>query len=100
MFVQAIRCLSIAAVVAIVIGAPASLAAPRCPAASIKIGESKVVGMVRHRNCSEAPAWDAILMGLPVPQYGKLKDGGKSQRKSRNCGRVVPVRVVRYVAIE
>lgn len=70
----------------------------KCPPGSLRVGQHKIVGSVRHRNCTSAPTWAEIRRRLPAARFGRLSNGGTGKRASKACKKKVRTRLVRYTA--
>jgi hypothetical protein len=64
----------------------------------LSVGQSKVVYAVRHRDCKNTPSFARVRGRLPKTRLGRYSDGGAMTGKSRSCGKVVPVRGIRFRA--
>lgn len=63
-----------------------------------KAGETAVIYGQRARDCKSVPSFEWTISNAITrePKHGTLSDGGVGKRRSRSCGKVVPVRAISY----
>jgi len=65
---------------------------------ALKVGETKSVYAVRHRDCESMPSFESLEDRLPDTDLGSFSDGGETTGKSRACDGVVPTRAIAFTA--
>ena len=75
---------------------------PRGPEVTAKSGVPTVIYGQRSRKCKDkdAPDFDRVIdrAVTRAPEHGSLSDGGEGKRRSRSCGKRVPVRAIAYTS--